>query len=94
MHYISDSKSFISTAPDLLQANGLNPMLRHLLEVVHECVVDSCLPLSTLQETTTGLYLATFGSDFDFIETSKRGNANHSKYLNSVIEETFCARGR
>ena len=57
----------------------MNPMLWHLLEVVYECAVDSCLPLSTLQEAPTGLYLATSHNDMDPILTSRCTTTNNSK---------------
>ena len=65
----------------LFQANDLNPLLRHLLEVTYECVVDSALSLEELQHTKTGLYLAIFGSDTDFIETSTCPKTNHGKFM-------------
>ena len=60
-------------------------MLRHLLEVIYECVVDSGLPLSELQQTKTGIYLACFGSDTDFTETSRELTANGNNSLSEFL---------
>ena len=65
----------------LKQANTLNPLLRHLYEVTYECVVDSALSMEELQQTKTGLYLAIFGSDTDFVETSASStNVEHGRW--------------
>lgn len=57
----------------------MNPMLRHLLEVSAECVVDSSLSLPVLQNNTTGLYLACFLPDNDALETSRGANSRLCK---------------
>ncbi|XP_060075254.1 fatty acid synthase-like [Ylistrum balloti] len=54
-----------------VEADSMNVMLRHLLEVTYECVVDSGLQEKTLQDNVTGLYLACFLPDTDSIETTK-----------------------
>ncbi|XP_069113193.1 fatty acid synthase-like isoform X2 [Argopecten irradians] len=54
-----------------IEADNMNVMLRHLLEVTYECVVDSGLSEKTLQNNITGLYLACFLPDTDPIETTK-----------------------
>ncbi|XP_061197314.1 fatty acid synthase-like [Saccostrea echinata] len=53
------------------EVHHMNPMLRHLYEVCSECVVDSGLSLSVLQNNTTGIYLACFLPDSDALETSR-----------------------
>ncbi|XP_078335992.1 fatty acid synthase-like [Crassostrea virginica] len=57
------------------EVHHMNPMLRHLLEVSAECVVDSSLSLPVLQNNTTGLYLACFLPDNDALETSRGANS-------------------
>ncbi|WAR13080.1 FAS-like protein [Mya arenaria] len=59
------------------KVGGMNPMLWQLLEVVHECVVDSCLPLSTLRASKTGVYLACSASDIDSLLTSAPFSEEH-----------------
>ncbi|XP_033755905.1 fatty acid synthase-like [Pecten maximus] len=54
-----------------VEADNMNVMLRHLLEVTYECIVDSGLKEKTLQDNVTGLYLACFLPDTDPIETTK-----------------------
>ncbi|OWF48220.1 fatty acid synthase-like [Mizuhopecten yessoensis] len=54
-----------------IEADSMNVMLRHLLEVTYECVLDSGLQEKTLQDNVTGLYLACFLPDTDPIETTK-----------------------
>ena len=41
--------------------------------------MDSALSLEELQQTKTGLYVAIFGSDTDFIETSTCPNTEHGR---------------
>ncbi|KAL3859308.1 hypothetical protein ACJMK2_009533, partial [Sinanodonta woodiana] len=69
-----DSKFFQITE---FEANHMNPMLRHVLEVVYECIIDSGLTYHELQRERTGVYLAVFGSDMDLIETSRCNNMEH-----------------
>ena len=47
--------------------------------MTYECVVDSALSLEELQHTRTGLYVAIFGSDTDFIETSSCPKTEHGR---------------
>ncbi|KAK3611423.1 hypothetical protein CHS0354_027151 [Potamilus streckersoni] len=69
-----DSKFFHITE---FEANHMNPMLRHVLEVVYECIVDSGLTYHELQRERTGVYMAIFGSDMDLLETSRCNNMEH-----------------
>ncbi|XP_052818372.1 fatty acid synthase-like [Mya arenaria] len=69
------------------KVGGMNPMLWQLLEVVHECVVDSCLPLSTLRASKTGVYLACSASDIDSLLTSAPFSEEHKSESHYLVTE-------
>eukprot|EP00106_Octopus_bimaculoides_P008147 XP_014775589.1 PREDICTED: fatty acid synthase-like [Octopus bimaculoides] len=54
-----------------------------LLEVIHECIVDSGVPYKTLRQKRTGTYLAMTFNDEDAVTTS---TSSESSYLNTKSE--------
>ncbi|KAK3085470.1 hypothetical protein FSP39_003881 [Pinctada imbricata] len=67
------------------EAQSMNPLLRHMFEVCYECVVDSGLPVESLQNNTTGMYTACFLPGHDGLEISRWAN---SKYCTTVDQIT------
>ena len=64
------------------QASSCTPLLRFLLEVIYECVLDSGLTLTALQssQNKTGIYLAV-SSEMDGFVTSQHCRTPLSEWI-------------
>ncbi|WP_280234311.1 type I polyketide synthase [Nocardia cyriacigeorgica] len=53
---------FFGISPD--EAARMDPQQRLVLEVAHEAIEDAGIPLETLRDTTTGVFVGVYGSDY------------------------------
>ncbi|KAH3775185.1 hypothetical protein DPMN_176584, partial [Dreissena polymorpha] len=74
----------------------MNPLLWHLLEILYECVVDSCLPLAALQDSTVGLYLGCGDSDMEALlrtRVCETENLTCTQYILSYLANCLGVQG-
>ncbi|KAL4234401.1 hypothetical protein ACF0H5_006048 [Mactra antiquata] len=69
------------------EVNHMNPIFRQMLEVVYECIVDSCLPLQEFQVTSTGVYIACSSSDTNGNESSRHFNSTYNTTMEHLATE-------
>ncbi|XP_071103570.1 fatty acid synthase-like [Haliotis cracherodii] len=69
------------------EARHCNLLLRLLLEVTYESVVDSGLTLSSLRADKTGLYLACTFSDADVITNSAATDSEHINLRSTLVQQ-------
>ncbi|KAF2202683.1 phenolpthiocerol synthesis polyketide synthase ppsA [Delitschia confertaspora ATCC 74209] len=80
-HFLKDDISafdapFFSISP--AEAQSMDPMQRHLLEVVYEATESAGIPITSLSGTETGCFVGCFTSDYD--QLSKRDPELLPKY--------------
>lgn len=59
--------------------------LYSLLEVIHECIVDSGVPYKTLRQKRTGTYLAMTFNDEDAVTTSTFTESSYCKFPETIL---------